>query len=51
MTVPCLAEPAPAGDLEAAVDELRARGLRLSASRRLNGKSVAAFDVRAPAAL
>jgi Fur family ferric uptake transcriptional regulator len=35
MTVPCLAEPAPAGDLEAAVDELRARGLRLSASRRL----------------
>ena len=35
MTVPCLAAPAPAGDLEAAVDELRARGLRLSASRRL----------------
>jgi Fur family ferric uptake transcriptional regulator len=35
MTVPCLAEPAPAGDLEAAVDELRARGLRLSSSRRL----------------
>jgi len=35
MTVPCLAEPAPAGDLDAAVDELRARGLRLSASRRL----------------
>jgi len=35
MTVPCLAEPAPAGDLDAAVDELRAHGLRLSASRRL----------------
>ena len=35
MTVPCLAEPAPAGDLEAAIDELRARGLRLSSSRRL----------------
>jgi Fur family ferric uptake transcriptional regulator len=35
MTVPCLAEPAPAGDLDAAVDALRARGLRLSASRRL----------------
>jgi Fur family ferric uptake transcriptional regulator len=35
MTVPCLAEPAPAGDLEAAVDTLRSRGLRLSASRRL----------------
>ena len=35
MTVPCLAEPAPVGDLDAAVDELRARGLRLSASRRL----------------
>jgi len=35
MTVPCLAEPAPAGDVEAAVDALRSRGLRLSASRRL----------------
>jgi Fur family ferric uptake transcriptional regulator len=35
MTVPCLAEPAPAGDLDAAVAQLRARGLRLSASRRL----------------
>jgi Fur family ferric uptake transcriptional regulator len=35
MTVPCLAEPAPAGDVEAAVAELRARGLRLSSSRRL----------------
>src|SRR5947209_3574477 len=35
MTVPCLAAPAPAGDLEAAVDELRAHGLRVSASRRL----------------
>jgi Fur family transcriptional regulator, ferric uptake regulator len=35
MTVPCLAEPAPAGDLEAAVAQLRGRGLRLSASRRL----------------
>jgi Fur family ferric uptake transcriptional regulator len=35
MTIPCLAEPAPAGDLEAAVDALRSRGLRLSASRRL----------------
>jgi len=35
MTVPCLAAPAPAGDLEAAVAELRARGLRLSAARRL----------------
>jgi Fe2+ or Zn2+ uptake regulation protein len=35
MTVPCLAEPAPAGDLDAAVEELRAHGLRLSASRRL----------------
>jgi Fur family transcriptional regulator, ferric uptake regulator len=35
MTVPCLGEPAPAGDLDAAIDELRARGLRLSASRRL----------------
>jgi Fur family ferric uptake transcriptional regulator len=35
MTVPCLAEPAPAGDLDAAVDAVRARGLRLSASRRL----------------
>jgi Fur family ferric uptake transcriptional regulator len=35
MTVPCLAEPAPAGDLDAAVAQLRGRGLRLSASRRL----------------
>jgi Fur family ferric uptake transcriptional regulator len=35
MTVPCLAAPAPAGDLDAAVDALRARGLRLSAARRL----------------
>ena len=35
MTVPCLAEPAPAGDLDAAIEALRARGLRLSASRRL----------------
>jgi Fur family transcriptional regulator, ferric uptake regulator len=35
MTVPCLAEPAPAGDLDAAIDALRDRGLRLSASRRL----------------
>ena len=35
MTVPCLAEPAPAGDVEAAFAELRARGLRLSSSRRL----------------
>lgn len=35
MTIPCLAEPAHAGDLEAAVDTLRSRGLRLSASRRL----------------
>lgn len=35
MTVPCLAAPAPAGDLESAVAQLRSRGLRLSASRRL----------------
>jgi Fur family ferric uptake transcriptional regulator len=35
VTVPCLAEPARAGDLDAAVDLLRFRGLRLSASRRL----------------
>ena len=35
MTVPCLAEPAPAGDLDAAIGALRDRGLRLSASRRL----------------
>lgn len=35
MTVPCLAEPAPAGDLEATIAALRERGLRLSASRRL----------------
>ena len=35
MTVPCLAEPAPARDLDAAVDAVRSRGLRLSASRRL----------------
>jgi Fur family ferric uptake transcriptional regulator len=35
MTVPRLAVPAPAGDLDAAIAALRARGLRLSASRRL----------------
>jgi Fur family transcriptional regulator, ferric uptake regulator len=35
MTVPCLAQSTPAADVEAAVDAVRARGLRLSASRRL----------------
>jgi Fur family ferric uptake transcriptional regulator len=35
MTVPCLAHSTPAPDVEAAVDAVRARGLRLSASRRL----------------
>jgi Fur family transcriptional regulator, ferric uptake regulator len=35
MTVPCLAPPVPAGDVEAAVAAVRAHGLRLSSSRRL----------------